>query len=285
MMTLSFRNSGSLLLLLALAGSAEAQSAKRKVTPSPSPAAAALEVARIGFAEGGVEVQHPDGAWTKAFETQRLSIGDRVRTLKGGTASIDFPWTAVSMGDGSEISLPNGRVLTLQVERGRVDIDPEQTLLRITTDEAAISGAGRTLIRREGNSTFVASMNGGAEVEGKGSVVRLGVNKGTLVSAGKAPGKPETMGPAPKVVSPRADPRYIRPGQPVHLIWTGQESAYHLEVLSMDSDVPAISLDVENREYDIRLAWLGTFRWRVAGRFGPVESQPSGEGLICVVEK
>jgi hypothetical protein len=274
---------GSLACLLALLGSAEPQ--KTKATPTPTPPSAALEVARIGLIDGSVEVQHPGGAWTKAAENQPLMIGDRLRTLKGGTASLDFPWTAISMGDGSEISLPNGRVLTLQVDRGRVDIDPEQTLIHITTAEAVISGSGRTLVRRDGGATFVASLNGGAEVEAKGSVVRLGLNKGTLVTSGKAPGQPETLGVAPNVVSPKADPRYARPGQPVRLVWAGQENAYHLEILSMDSDVPVVSIDVENREFDIRLAWLGTFRWRVASRSGPVESQPSGEGLICVVEK
>ena len=68
-------------------------------------------------------------------------------------------------------------------------------------------------------------------------------------------------------------------------MWTGLEAAYHLEVLSIDSDIPVMSLDIPTREYDLRLNWLGTFRWRVAGRTGAIESQASGEGLICVVEK
>jgi hypothetical protein len=277
------RSLGSAAFLLALAVSVEAQG-KGKAKPAPAPPSA-LEVARVAFIDGVVEVQHPGAEWTRAAENQPLLVGDRLRTLKGGTASLDFPWIAVSVGDSSEISVPGGRVLTLQVERGRVDVDPEQTLLRITTEEAEVTGSGRTLVRREGNATFVASANGGAEVEANGATVRLGLNKGTLITSGKAPAEPESLGPAPKVVSPRTDPRYIRPGQTVRLIWTGQEDAYHLEILSMDSDTPVISLDVENREHDLKLTWLGTFRWRVAGRFGPIESQPSGEGLICVVEK
>jgi len=239
----------------------------------------------MGFVEGGVEIQHPGGAWTKAAEDSPILIGDRVRTLKGGTARLEFPWTAIAVGDGSEVSIPDARLLTLQLDRGRLDIDPEQTLLRVVTGEALISGSGRTLVRREGTSTFVASYNGGADVEAKGAIVRLGINKGTLVTAGKAPGEATTLGPAPRVVSPKADPRYVKPGEIVHLTWTGQETAYHLEVLAIDSDVPVVSLDIDNREYDLRLPWLGTFRWRVAGRFGPVETQASGEGLICVVEK
>lgn len=282
-MTLPFKTLGPFVLVAAMAGSAAAQTGKAKGAATPAPTA--LEVARMGFVEGSVEVQHPGGAWTKIAEDQPLLVGDRVRTLKGATARLEFPWTAVAVGDGSEISIPKARVLTLQLEQGRLDIDPEQTLLRVITDEAAISGSGRTLVRREGTSTFVASYNGGAEVEAKGAIVRLGINKGTLVSAGKAPGEATTLGPPPRVVSPKADPRYVKPAEPVRLTWTGQETAYHLEVLSVDSDVPVISLDVDGLEYDVRLPWLGTFRWRVAGRFGPVESEASGEGLICVVEK
>ncbi len=282
-MTIPFSSLRSLTLLVALVGSAEAQTAKTKGGPTPTPAA--LEVARMGFVEGGVEIQHPGGAWTKAAEEQPILIGDRVRTLKGGTARLEFPWTAIAVGDGSEVFIPSARLLTLQLDRGRLDLDPEQTLLRVVTDEALISGSGRTLVRREGTSTFVASYNGGADVEAKGTIVRLGINKGTLVTAGKPPGEAATLGPAPRVVSPRTDPRYVKPGEIVHLTWTGQETAYHLEVLSIDSDVPVVSLDIDTHEYDLRLPWLGTFRWRVAGRFGPLETQASGEGLICVVEK
>jgi hypothetical protein len=282
-MALRLSSLGSLVFLVALAGLAGAQTRKGKDGPSPAPAA--LEVARMGFVEGGVEVLRPRGAWTKAAESQPLSIGDRVRTLRGGTARLEFPWTSIAMGDGTEVSLGSARVLTLQLDSGRLDVDPEQTLLRVVTEEAAITGSGRTLVRREGKSTFVASYNGGADVEGASAIVRLGINKGTTVNAGKPPGVPVTMSPAPRVVLPGADPRYVRPGEAVRLVWTGQETAYHLDVLPIDSDVPVMSLDIDNREHDLRLPWLGTFRWRVAGRTGPVESQPSSEGLVCVVEK
>lgn len=282
-MRLELKRLFSLALLLAVGGAAQAQTGKAKAAASPSPAA--LEVARLGFVEGSVDVQHPGGAWTRAAENQPLMIGDRVRTSRGSTARLEFPWTAIAMGDGSEAGLQDNRVLTLQLERGRLDIDPEQTLLRVVTEEAAISGTGRTLVRREGKSTFVGSYNGGAEVESKGAVVRLGINKGTLVKAGSAPGEAQTLGPAPRVISPSMDPPYIRPGSPVRLTWQGREPAYHLEVLSIDSDVPVMSLDIDAGEFELRLNWLGMFRWRVAGRNGPVESQPSGEGLICVTEK
>jgi hypothetical protein len=131
----------------------------------------------------------------------------------------------------------------------------------------------------------VGSYNGGADVEGMGATVRLGLNRGTVVNKGAPPSESLLMGAPPRVVSPAADPRYVLPQKPVHLTWTGRESAYHLEVLAIDSDVPVISLDIDATEFDLSLKWLGTFRWRVSGRTGPVESQASSEGLICVIEK
>ena len=116
-------------------------------------------------------------------------------------------------------------------------------------------------------------------------MLNIASNDPVVKSAGKAPSEPQPLSPAPRVIAPSADPRYVNPGDPVRLVWTGLEPTYHLEVLSIDSDIPVMSLDIPTREYDLRLNWLGTFRWRVAGRTGAIESQASGEGLICVVEK
>lgn len=260
---------------------------KPTTTPpgQPAPSPAPVEVARILSAEGTVEIQRAGGPWIRAAENQALSIGDRVRTQRGATAHLEFPWTAIAMGDASEVSLQKSRVLTLQLVSGRLDIDPEQALLRVVTAEAAVSGSGRTLVRRQGTTTFVGSYNGGADVEAGGAIVRLGVNKGALINGASPPGEALALPSPPRIVSPSADPRYVRSGEVVRLIWTGREASYHLEVLPIDSDVPVVSLDLEAHEFDLRLNWLGTFRWRVSGRTGSVETQPSGEGLICVVEK
>lgn len=246
---------------------------------------AAVEVARVLFALGTVEVQKPGASWSAASEEQPLAIGDRIRTAEGATARIEFPWTQVAMGDSTEIAIEKAVFLTLRLERGRVDIDPEQDLLRIVTGEAAISGTGRTLVRRGNGITFVASYDGGAAIEAKGAVVRLGVNKGSTITAGNAPGAATLLPAPPVVVSPAADPRYVRPNEVTRLTWTGEQAAYHLEVLPIDSDIPVMSLDTDTKSREIALPWLGTFRWRVVGRVGTTESQPSGEGLICVVEK
>jgi hypothetical protein len=166
--------------LLLFGAAAEVKAQRARPTPGKPAALSAerIEVARLGFVEGGVEIQQPGGAWTRGAEKQALAVGDRVRTLQGGTARLEFPWTAIAAGDGSEVAVEKGRVLTLRLESGRIDIDPEQALIRLVTAEAAISGSGRTLVRREGGVTFVASYSGGAEVEAEGVTVRLGMNKG-----------------------------------------------------------------------------------------------------------
>ena len=271
---------------LAFATMAAAQSEPPKGKPSTAPQPpASVEVARLSFMNGAVEIQQAGGTWAAAAEDQALSSGNRLRTLKGSTARLEFPWTAVAVSDSTEVSFPRNRLLTLQLDTGRIDVDPEQGLMRIVTAEVTITGAGRTLVRREGTTTFVGSYGGGANVESPNSFVRLGIGKGTIVNAGAAAGEPERLATPPKVVSPASDPRYVHPGESVHLVWTGREPVFHLEVLPIDSDVPVVSIDVAATTYDLKLPWLGTFRWRVAGRVGPIETEASGEGLICVVEK
>ena len=270
-------------LTVATLAAAQAQPPMAKVAATPQPAA--VEVARLSFINGSVEIQHGDGAWVAGAEDQGLSSGDRLRTLKGSTARLEFPWTAVAVSDSTGVSFPRNRLLTLQLDAGRIDVDPEQGLMRIVTGEVTITGAGRTLVRREGTTTFVGSYGGGANVETPNSLVRLGIGKGTIVNGGAAPGEPERLATPPKVLSPASDPRYVRPGESVRLAWAGREPLFHLEVLPIDSDVPVVSIDVAATTYDLKLPWLGTFRWRVAGRAGPIETEASAEGLICVVEK
>jgi hypothetical protein len=272
----------SVLLATLLVAPAFAQVKPARKAAAPAPV---VEVARVLFVLGEVEVQRQGGAWAQVTEEEPLSIGDRLRTKRGGTARIEFPWTQVAIGDASEIAIEKAMFLTLRLESGRIDIDPEQDLLRVVTDETTISGTGRTLVRREGGVTFVGSYNGGASVEAGKEVVRLGVNRGTTVSGGKPPAPSSPLPAPPRVLAPASDPRYVRPGELVHLSWKGEQASYHLEVLPIDSDVPVLSLDTDAQEFDLRLDWLGTFRWRVAGRVGTTESQPSSEGLICVVEK
>ncbi|MEO8500428.1 MAG: DUF1549 domain-containing protein, partial [Vicinamibacteria bacterium] len=69
----------SFVILLSIGATSHAQTGGGKGRPTPLPVA--LEVARMGFVEGMVEVQHPGGDWTKATENQPLSMGDRVRTI------------------------------------------------------------------------------------------------------------------------------------------------------------------------------------------------------------
>lgn len=245
---------------------------------------ATVVVATVVLVDGKLEFSRRGGPFRPAPEQQTLAVGDRVRTTAGSSARIEFPWTMVTLGDQTTIALEGDPTLSVRLDAGRIDMDPEAELIRLVTKEAVVSGAGRTVLRRDGASTFVVSLMGGADVEAGGKTVRLGVSRSVLVSS-EGPGEPVLQTEGPKVVFPGADPLYVRPNQTVRLEWTGASPGYLLEVLPIDSQTPVISLDVTGSTREIRLPWLGTYRWRVTGRQGAVETQPSGEGLICVVER
>jgi hypothetical protein len=56
--------------------------------------------------------------------------------------------------------------------------------------------------------------------------------------------------------------------------------------MALGSDVVLIARDVSVLPYTLVIPWEGTYRWRVSARDAQgLESRPSEEGLICVVEK
>ena len=282
-MTASGLARASVSLSLAVGLSATSAPADQRAA-NASQEAPIVVVATVVLVDGRLEFSRKGGPWRPAPEQQTLAVGDRVRTPAGSSARLEFPWTMVTLGDQSLIALEGDPTLSVRLEAGRIDMDPEAELIRLVTKEAAVSGAGRTILRREGETTFVVSLVGGAEVEAAGKTVRLGVGRSVLVGR-EGPGEPAVQTPGPRVVFPGADPLYVRPNDAVRLEWTGASPGYLLEVLPLDSETPVISLDVAGTTREIRLPWLGTFRWRVTGRQGAIETQSSGEGLICVVEK
>lgn len=276
----SIHQNAAAALLVALAGSALSWS-----QATPAPPTQVVVVGKATFIEGRAEVSHGDGPWLPMAEEQAFAVGDRIRTLAGSTARLELPWTAVSVSDNTLLQIEKTTVLTLRLAHGRVDVDPEQNLPRIATGEASVGGNGRTVVRRDGSTTFVASDAGGAEVEAQGQSTRVPPTSGLVVNTGAPSSQPMPLTDAPRVVTPSADPRYTHPGETVRLTWEGRAPRYHLQVLSVDSDIPVLAIDLNGTSYDLKLGWLGTFRWRVAGLSGPIESQLSAEGLVCVVEK
>jgi hypothetical protein len=87
-------------------------------------------------------------------------------------------------------------------------------------------------------------------------------------------------------VSPGPDPRYVRKGEPVRLAWDGDAPSYHVQVLDLEGRTVLLERDVEQRQLDLTLPWLGTYRWRVAARDARgLEGWPSADGLVVMVEE
>jgi hypothetical protein len=59
-----------------------------------------------------------------------------------------------------------------------------------------------------------------------------------------------------------------------------------VEVLALQSDDVLLARNVSEPPVRIESPWLGTYRWRVSARDGRgLESPPSDEGYVCVVER
>jgi hypothetical protein len=75
-------------------------------------------------------------------------------------------------------------------------------------------------------------------------------------------------------------------GDPAELAWRQAGATHHLEILPLGSNDVLLEKDVGSGPERITIPWLGTYRWRVAARDAlGLESLPSSDGLICVVEK
>jgi hypothetical protein len=75
-------------------------------------------------------------------------------------------------------------------------------------------------------------------------------------------------------------------GEAASLSWRQAGATHHLEILPLESADVLLERDVGVGPEQMTIPWLGTYRWRVAARDAlGLESLPSAEGLICVVEK
>lgn len=281
-----------------MAGAALAQ----EPVPAPSPAAAqpavppqepapvgaaGVPVTRLSFAEPAVEVADAEGPWRNLPEGERLRTGQRLRTGPEGVARLEFPFMGLTVGPGSELRLPPGVVLSLQVEAGRVEVASERgEIIKLLTPEAEVRGKGRVIVERREAVTLVQAFSGQVRVSGGGGRVTLVTGEGTRVRPGQAPEAPRPLPPAPTVLTPGDDPPYFPVGAPVELSWSPAGERHYVEVLSIDSDVVLLAREVGPPPLTVSLAWPGTFRWRVTMRTPDgFSSLPSAEGLIPVMGK
>jgi hypothetical protein len=276
------------LVTAALLGAAVAEAARarpRVVTPSKPKGGVA--VARVSFAEKAVDRSAADGRWQGVAEGSRLRTGERLRTGSEGQAQVAFPWMRLSLGPSSLLYIPPGLVLAMTLEAGRAEVSSEGDMIKVVTEEARTVGGGQLVVRRQDGTTRVMSLRGGFRVQTPAGEVELGPGEGTIVpSAGQPPGPAVALPEPPRGLSPGPDPRYVKKGERVSLTWSGDAHTYHVQVLDLEGRTVLQERDVAGRQWDLQLAWLGTYRWRVASRDARgLEGRPSTDGLIVVVDE
>jgi hypothetical protein len=272
------------VLVLGVAGARAAQ-------PPRVPSVAGVVVATLGWMDAGVEREDAVGksGWRPIKPGDSVRTGDRLRTAPDGVARFDFPWMSVTAGPATVMHIPAQVVLSIVLGEGRAEFAGRgRDIVKVRTAEAEIRGSGRLVVRRERERTLVMAMamDGTFRVEASGETVVLQAGEGTVVRDGEAPGPAQKLPEAPERLRPGADPLYVPSGQSATLTWSPAAASSHVQVMALGSDEVLIARDVSHLPYTLLIPWEGTFRWRVSSRDAQgLESRPSEDGLICVVEK
>jgi hypothetical protein len=246
---------------------------------------AGVSVAKVAFAENRVERSSDGERWERVAEGSPVRTGERLRTGSQGLAHLEFPWMRISMSAGTELLIPRGLVLSMVLDRGRIEILSEGDIIKLISEAAEVRGQGRAVVRRVAGATAIAAIEGRFRVKARDQQVSLGRGEGTVVASGEGPSAPESLPPSPENVEPGSDPVYVTKGDPLRLAWSSSHAAHHIQVLPIDSDLVLIDRDVGHPPQSLEIPWLGTFRWRVSTRDERgQEGAPSAEGLICVVD-
>jgi hypothetical protein len=248
---------------------------------------AGIPVARFAYLSESVESSDAAGKWHDASEGGRFATGDRVRTGTTGLVRLEFPWMSLTAGPSSTVSIPAERILSTVLDEGRVETASEgEDIVKLRTPEAEVRGQGRGIVRRRNGTTWVMAQEGTFRVESKETTVVLKAGQGARVRAGKAPEAPVPLPAAPRELWPAGDPVYVTSGHPVALRWTSKAPLHRLEVLGLESEEVLLARELPETSLSLLIPWLGTYRWRVytLDREG-LESRPSAEGLVCVVER
>jgi hypothetical protein len=249
-----------------------------------------IAVATLDYASGPVE-REVEGVRGKSVLKQGgfVRTGDRIRTGAESVARFAFPWMSVTASPSTTIHIPSEVILSAVFDEGRAEIAAlGGDILKLRTAEAEIRGAGRVVVRRDSvrQALVVAAREGTFRVEGEGKAVVLLAGEGTVVREGEPPEPARRLPPAPRDLLPGQDPVYVVRGEAARLSWRRAGATHHLEVLPFDSADILLARDVGLGPEQVTIPWLGTYRWRVAARdTGGLESLPSPDGLICVVER
>ena len=245
-----------------------------------------VPIATISLANGRVERASAGQKWGAARQGEALKTGESLRTGPDGAARLMFPWMTVALGPDTVVRVPGGRILSTVLESGRIELVSEGDIVKVRVGSLDIRGQGRIVVRHDGERTAVMSLTDVARLSMRsGRSLELQSGEAALGSGNNLRG-PLAFPAPPTIVSPGADPMYVQPSTPVPLQWRGQSDRYIVEIVPLDSNTPLLATESRSNYAEISVPWLGLYRWRVTGvdRTG-LETEPSEEGLICVVEK
>jgi hypothetical protein len=142
------------------------------------------------------------------------------------------------------------------------------------------------VLRRSVGRTSASVLVGSFRLRAAGRTVEVKAGEGTVVSDGRPPEPPAPLPAPPRGLLPGKDPVYVRSGQPVELRWTEAGPSHHVEILDLREDEVLLAREAARPPLRLEIPWLGTYRWRVSARDARgVESRPSGEGLVCSVDR
>jgi len=235
-----------------------------------------------------LRAEPPDkSVWRKVGVGDKLRTGDTLRTGEEAVARVELPWMEVTLGPSTMFTIPAAAVLSTVLEQGRAEFaGTGRSMVKLQVGEGELRGGGRLVVRRSVGQTSVSVLSGSFRVRTATRSVELKASQGTLVMDGRGPLPASPLPDAPDGLKPGADPAYVRLGRPVELRWTAKGPAHHLELLPLRGDAVLLARETGAPPLRIEIPWLGTFRWRVSARDARgIESPPSAEGLICLVER
>lgn len=275
--------------------------AAAQVPPATTPAATATDTTarrpRAGIAIGEIawvsgqvlRAQPPNKSnWKPVRMGEPVRTGDTVRTAEDTVTTIAFPWMEVTLGPSTMLTIPPTAVLSTVLDQGRAEFSGAgRDIVKIVVGDGEVRGGGRLVVRRSSALTAVSAFKGVFRVRAARRTVEIQAGQGTTVRAGAAPTPAASLPEGPAGLQPGAEVAYVRTGRPIDLRWKPSAAAgYHLEVLPIERERVLLARDTTAGRVRVELPWLGTYRWRVFSRDPRgVESRPSEEGLIAVVDR
>jgi len=271
-----------LTLALAVAATAALQSAPKRRF--------GIEIGDLAWTDREVlRAEPPDKTrWRPVAAGNKLRTGDTLRTGEDAVARVELPWMVVTLGPSTMFTVPQtSGVLSTVLEQGRAEFTGAgRNIVKIQVGDGEVRGGGRLVLRRSVGQTSATVLAGAFRVRVAGRTVEVKAGEGTVVMDGRPPTPVSPLPEAPAGLRPGADPVYVRLGRPVELRWKGTGPSFHVELLGLQGESVLLAREAGASPLRLEIPWPGTYRWRVSARDARgLESRPSVEGYVCLVER